>query len=66
MEFPNMQEAWLQRSDRVAVIALSIEPSDTLDVLHDYAMEKGLTFPSAASTAQEWINIWTGLFPPRL
>ena len=45
MEFPNLQEAWSQRSDKVAVIALSIEPSDTLDVLRDYAIEKGLTFP---------------------
>lgn len=45
MEFPSLQEAWSMSSDRVAVIALSIEPNDTLDVLKEYADGMGLTFP---------------------
>ncbi len=45
MEFPALQEAWKMSSDRVAVIALSIEPDDTLAVLKEYADGKGLTFP---------------------
>lgn len=45
MEFPYLQEAWEQSKDRVSVIALSIEPTDTDDVLRDYVDEMGLTFP---------------------
>lgn len=45
MEFPYLQEAWEQEQERVAVIALSIEPTDTLDALRDYADETGLRFP---------------------
>ncbi len=45
MEFPYLREAWSQRSDTVAVVALSIEESDSLDVLRQYAEERDLTFP---------------------
>lgn len=45
MEFPYLQEAWEQEQERVAVIALSVEPTDTLDVLKTFAEEMGLTFP---------------------
>lgn len=44
MEFPAMQQAWEQTSDRVAVIALSIEPTDTFEVLRGYAEEMGISF----------------------
>ena len=44
-EFPALQEAWSMSSDRVAVIALSIEPDDTLEALKEYADSMGLTFP---------------------
>ena len=44
MEFPYMQAAYEACQDRVAVIALSVEPTDTMEVLSDYAAEKGLTF----------------------
>ncbi len=44
-EFPYLQQAWEQASDRVAVIALSVEPTDTDEVLRQYAEEKGMTFP---------------------
>ncbi len=45
MEFPYLEEAYEQYSDRVAVIALSIEPDDTAEVLRDYVGEHGMTFP---------------------
>ena len=45
MEFPVMQEAWQANADRIAVIALSIEPNDTEDVLRDYETENGLSIP---------------------
>lgn len=44
-EFPFLQSAWEKNQDKVAVIALSLEPDDTLDVLRDYAEAKGLRFP---------------------
>lgn len=49
MEFPYLQEAWSQCADEVAVIALSIEPTDTDEVLRQYAEEKGLSFPMGST-----------------
>ena len=44
MEFPFLQEAWEKYADRVDVIAMSIEKTDTLKVLKNFAKENGLTF----------------------
>lgn len=44
-EFPSLQEAYEAYSDRVAVIALSVEPEDTPEVIAEYAQSLGLTFP---------------------
>lgn len=44
-EFPFMQEAYEQYKDRVAVVALSVEPKDTPEVLTEYANAHGMTFP---------------------
>ena len=46
-EFPFLQEAWSQNSDKVAVIALSVEPDDTDEVLRNFAAANGLSFPMA-------------------
>ena len=43
-EFPFMEEAWKKYSDRVDVIALSVEAGDTVEALQQYAEEMGLTF----------------------
>lgn len=45
LEFPYLQEAYERYGDRVAVIALSLEPGDTMEVMSAFAAEKGLTFP---------------------
>ena len=45
MEFPYLQEAWEKYADRVDVIAMSVERSDTAKVLQKFAKENGLTFP---------------------
>ena len=45
MEFPFMEAAYEQYSDRVEVIALSVEPTDDAGKLKDYAEAEGLTFP---------------------
>ena len=44
MEFPALEEAWERYADRVDVIALSVESSDTIDVLRSFASENGLNF----------------------
>ena len=43
-EFPFLQEAYQQYQDRVEVIALSCEATDTASVLADFAAKYGLTF----------------------
>ncbi|MBQ8161431.1 MAG: redoxin domain-containing protein [Clostridia bacterium] len=50
MEFPYLEEAYGKYKDRVEVVALSVEPTDTLDILKDYADELGLTFPMGRDT----------------
>ena len=50
MEFPYLEEAYEQYSDRVAVIALSVEENDTPEVLRQYAEEHGLTFAVASDS----------------
>ena len=45
MEFPYLQEAWEKYADRVDVIAMSVERTDTEKVLKSFAKKNGLTFP---------------------
>ena len=49
MEFPFLQETWSKNKDRVAVIALSVEPADTEAKPQSYARAVGLTFPIASA-----------------
>ena len=51
MEFPYLQSAYESYDDMVAVIALSIEKSDTPEKLRAYAEEHGLTFPVGSDSA---------------
>lgn len=44
MEFPYLEAAWEQHADRVDVIALSVEETDTFDVLRNFAGDYGLNF----------------------
>lgn len=50
-EFPFMVEAYKQYADKVEIIALSVEPTDTNDVLAAFAAEMGLTFNIAQDTS---------------
>ncbi len=50
-EFPAMQEAYEQYQDKVEIIALSTEVTDTDEVLATYAQGKGMTFCVARDTA---------------
>lgn len=49
-EFPAMEEAYQQYQDRVEIIALSIDPEDTDEILADYVREMGMTFPVTRDT----------------
>ena len=49
-EFPYMEEAYKQYQDKVEVIALSCEPSDTDDVLAEFVAQMGMTFKVAQDT----------------
>ena len=49
-EFPFLQSAYEKYSDRAAVIALSVDPEDTGEMISDYAEEYGLTFPVGSDT----------------
>ena len=44
MEFPYLEEAYEEYKDRVEVIALSTEYSDTAEVMQEFAKENNLTF----------------------
>ncbi len=46
-EFPALQEAWEQWSDRVAVLALDVDPADSMEKLKSLADNLGVSFPIA-------------------
>lgn len=48
VEFPFLEEAYSEYKDRVAVLALTVEETDTPAVLREFARTKGLSFPLAA------------------
>ena len=52
-EFPYMQQAYDEYRDRVAVIALSVEPNDTPEVLRDYAAGLRITLPMGLDVEHE-------------
>ncbi|MBQ6595641.1 MAG: redoxin domain-containing protein [Clostridia bacterium] len=49
-EFPYLEQAYEAYADQVAVIALSVEPGDTPEVLKEYAESHGLTFDIGSDT----------------
>ena len=49
-EFPAMQEAYEQYQDKVEIIAISVEPTDSDEVLANYVQEKGMSFCVAGDT----------------
>lgn len=62
-EFPAMQEAYAQYQDKVEIIALSVEPTDTDEVLAEYVREKGMTFCVARDTADMNSRIYSSGIP---
>lgn len=64
-EFPFLQTAWEQNQDKVAVIALSVEPDDTLDVIRAYAEQRGLRFPMGRAEGTDLMETFSpgGMIP---
>lgn len=58
-EFPDLTEVYEEYKDRVAFIALSCEPEDTLEVIEDYRRSHGITFPMGRDEGQTLI-MYTG------
>lgn len=50
-EFPHMEEVYKEYSDRIEIIAVSCEPSDTEKAIGEFAKDLGLTFPMGRDTA---------------
>lgn len=50
LEFPFMQAAWEKYRDQVSVVALSVDPSDTPDVIRDYMKDVRLALPMGQDT----------------
>ncbi|MGN0793636.1 MAG: redoxin domain-containing protein [Aristaeellaceae bacterium] len=62
-EFPFMEEAYEQYADRVEIIALSCEETDTDDVLAEFAASLGLTFNIARDTVDLSGKFWVEAIP---
>lgn len=59
-EFPALEEAYEQYRDRVEVIALSVEMTDTPEMIRDYVETNGLTFPVGSDTGVGLSSIFAG------
>lgn len=46
--WPALSEVYPEFEDRLTLVAISIDPTDTEDVMRELADEKGFTFPSTA------------------
>jgi len=52
-EFPHLNEVYKAYGDRVAFIALSMEPYDTIEDVAEYRSENGISFPMGRDENQE-------------
>lgn len=64
MEFPYMEQAYEQYSDRVAIVALSIEPTDTPEKLRDFAETHGMTFAVGNDAETGLANTFSVMYIP--
>lgn len=62
-EFPAMQQAYEQYQDKVEILALSIEPTDSDEVLADYVQERGMSFAVARDTVGMESRFYVGGIP---
>ncbi len=56
-EFPHLQKAYEKYGDRVAFIALSCEPTDTVEKIASFRREYGLTLPMGRDEGQALVSL---------
>ena len=44
-EFPEMEEVYLEKKDRMEILSISGDPADTMEIIAQYKESHGLTFP---------------------
>ena len=57
-EFPYLEEAYQKYQDRVAVVALSVEPTDGADLLSSFVSDFGLTFPVGSDSETDLATLF--------
>ena len=55
-EFPEMDSVYRSLSDRMEIVALSAEPTDTLDIIRDYKAGLGLSFPMGLTAGTDLVQ----------
>ncbi len=63
-EFPFLQQAWEAYQDRVAVVALSVDPRDTAKIIGAYGRERGLSFPMGNDAETGLADLFQVMFIP--
>lgn len=64
VEFPYLEQAYEACGDEIAFIALSIEETDTPELIADYAREHGVTFPMASDNETAFADIYANTGVP--
>jgi len=54
--WPAMSQVYPEYEDRLTMVAISIDPTDTEDVIRKLSEERGFTFPSTAGKPQVMID----------
>ena len=54
--WPALSEVYPEFDDKLTLVAISIDPTDTEDVIRKLSVERGFTFPSTAGKPEIMIN----------
>ena len=58
IEFPEMEKSYQAHSDRMVILSVSGDPSDTQQMIADYKEQNGLSFPMGmAGDALDFLNV---------
>ena len=66
MEFPCLETAWEKYKDRVDVVALSVEPNDSMEILTSFAADNGLHFQIGRDEDEMFLGMGGSLIPTTL
>lgn len=54
--WPSLEQMYQEYGDQVNIVSISIDPTDTADVLTELAQEEGLTYPSVPGNPQIMVD----------